>query len=538
MVLGQVKKGVILFLFLSLISSYTCKAADLKKKTESLQKTYGGTYRNPLPFKPKTLDPALSTDIYAVTVIQQLYDGLVQFDKDLNIIPAIAKAWKISLDGLTYTFYLREGVKFHNGKEVTAEDFVYSFTRILDPDVKSSSVRFFTNILGAKEFQRGLSKGVKGLKALSKYILEITLLEPYSPFITILAMKGAKVVPKEEVEKWGKDFGKHPVGTGAYKFVSWRDNEIVLETNKDYFEGRPYLDRIVYKIFPGRDVEKMFKEFASGGLENSEIPDNMRDYVIKSRKYYVIKRPILSLLFHGLNTKIMPLNNKKIRQAINFAVNKEKIIQEAYNGKHIKANSILPPGIPGYEAKQSEYSYNPEKAKRLLVETGYPEGKGIPRLKLWSASTTESTKRQLNIVKSNLAEIGIKVNFYFQKDWPKYESHLSAKKVPFFRYAWYADFPDPCNFLDILFLADSKYNFVSYKNKEVEKLLKKGRGEINYLKRMEIYREVEKIIMDDAPIVSLLHYSFEEAYQPYVNGVVVNALGSPYIPMKKVWFSR
>ena len=155
--------------------------------------------------------------MYSVTVIQQVFDGLVQFDKDLNIIPAIAKSWKISPDGLTYTFYLREGVKFHNGREVTAKDFVYSFTRILDPETKSSSSDFFDRILGAKEFMDRKAKEVKGLIAEDKYTLKIILSEPYAPFISILAMKGAKVVPREEIEKSGIDFGKSPVGTGPFQ---------------------------------------------------------------------------------------------------------------------------------------------------------------------------------------------------------------------------------------------------------------------------------------------------------------------------------
>ena len=179
----------------------------------------GGTYRRPLEFKLKTLDPAKSIDIHAVTVIQQIFDGLVQFDKDLNVIPAIARSWKVSPDGLIYTFFLREGVKFHNGREVTSTDFVYSFTRILDPETKSSSFDFFTRILGAKEFIDGKAKEVKGLIAQDKYSLKIVLSEPYAPFLSILAMKGAKIVPKEEVEKLETDFGKSPVGTGPFKFV-------------------------------------------------------------------------------------------------------------------------------------------------------------------------------------------------------------------------------------------------------------------------------------------------------------------------------
>src|SRR3989304_1676333 len=220
----------------------------------------GGVYRRPLEFSPKTHDPALSIDIYAVAVIQQVFDGLVQFDKDLNTIPAIARSWKISPDGLTYTFYLREGVTFHNGREVTAEDFVYSFTRILDPETKSSSSNFFTGVVGTKEFMERKAKEVKGLVAQGNYILRITLSEPYVPFISILAMKGAKVVPREEIEKSGANFGRFPVGTGPFKFVSMKEGEeIVLEANPDYFEGRPYLDKVILKIFHGDPSEEIFR---------------------------------------------------------------------------------------------------------------------------------------------------------------------------------------------------------------------------------------------------------------------------------------
>src|SRR4030042_5324734 len=169
--------------------------------------SWGGTYRRPLQFVPRTLDPAFSTDIYAVTVIQQLFDGLVQFDKNLNIIPAIARSWKISHDGLTYTFYLREGVKFHNGREVTTEDFIYSLTRIIDPKTKSPAANFLDRVKGFKEFQEGRSNYVTGLKSKGRYIFETKLTEPYSPVLSILGMNKFKVLPKEEVEKLGVAFG-------------------------------------------------------------------------------------------------------------------------------------------------------------------------------------------------------------------------------------------------------------------------------------------------------------------------------------------
>src|SRR4030043_1374902 len=202
----------------------------------------GGAYHRPLEFNPKTLDPPLAIDMYAVTIIQQIFDGLVQFDKDLNVIPAIAKSWKISPDGLTYKFNLKEGVKFHNGREVTADDFIYSFTRIIDSKTKSPAASFLAKEIGFKEFQEGKVSNVKGLRAIDKYTFEIKLSEPYSPFLSILGMNKFKVLPKEEVERSGILFGKSPVGTGPFKFVSMKEREeIVLEENPDYFERRPYL---------------------------------------------------------------------------------------------------------------------------------------------------------------------------------------------------------------------------------------------------------------------------------------------------------
>ncbi len=183
----------------------------------------GGTYRRPLEFSPNTLDPALHIDLYADTVNQQLFDGLVQFDKDLNVIPAIAKSWKISLDGLTYTFYLREGVNFHNGREVTADDFIYSFTRIIDPKNKSPGAHLLEKVLGFNELQDGKSTYAEGLRSLGKYIFEIKLSRPFSPFISALGACFCKVVPREEIEKSGSVFAGMPVGTGPFKFVSMKE---------------------------------------------------------------------------------------------------------------------------------------------------------------------------------------------------------------------------------------------------------------------------------------------------------------------------
>jgi len=499
----------------------------------------GGIYRRPLEFNPKTLDPALSIDTYADTVTQQVFDGLVQFDKDLNAIPAIAKSWKISPDGLTYTFYLREGVKFHHRREVTADDFIYSFTRIIDPETKSSSIDFFTQILGAKEFIDKKDKEVKGLTALDKYTLRIILSEPYAPFISILAMRGAKVVPKEEVEKSGIDFGKYPIGTGPFKFVSMKEGEeIILEANPDYFEGRPYLDKIIFKIFHGAPREEILRQFKEGKLEDSFIPFRDVEEMAKSKQYVFLQKPMLSLRFYGLNSQIEPLKIEKIRKAINFSVPKELIGRDILKGMAHLTDRIIPLGMPGYTPIKGSFGYQPQKAKQLLREAGYPEGKGLPPIEFWSAAKAELAVKELEMVKTYLSQIGINLNIQYETQWPKFQEILSSRGAPMFMFAWYADFPDPDNFLWTLFHSKSKYNYTAYSNPEVDRLLDRARAERDYLKRMEMYRKIEEIILDDAPIVPMVNHLFQMVYQPYVRGVEVSALGGPYIPMKKIWLKK
>jgi peptide/nickel transport system substrate-binding protein/oligopeptide transport system substrate-binding protein len=525
-----------LFWFISIFTNEVIGEKIVKQEEKSV---FGGTYRRPLDFMPKILDPALSTDIYAVTIIQQLFDGLVQFDKDLNVIPAIAKSWKISPDGLIYTFYLREGVKFHNGKEVMSNDFVYSFTRIIDPKTKSPGASFLDRILGFKEFQEGKANHVRGLNATGKYIFEMKLSEPYAPFLSVLGMNKFKVLPKEEVEKPGVDFGKSPVGTGPFKLVSLKEGEeIVLEANPNYFEGRPYLDKIIFKIFHGAPWEGIFRNCLGGALEETKIPFKEFRDPNKLKNLYIVRKPMLSLRFYGMQIKTKPFDNKKVRQAINFAINREQMDRDVFQGIDSITDRIIPLGMPGFSPAKIPYSYNPKRAKELLLEAGYPGGKGMPPIEFWSAQKAEMAQKELEIVKSNLANIGINLQIHTETNWKRFEEMMISYKTPMFRYAWYADIPDPDNFLGILFHSKSKYNFMGYRNPEADRLLDRARSERDYLKRMEIYRKVEEIVLEDATIVPTINHLFQMAYQPYVKGIAVNALGGPYIPMKKIWLKK
>jgi oligopeptide transport system substrate-binding protein len=535
---NNIVTGVVLPLFLiGLFSSFLNEA--LAEGREVKISRIGGTYRKALEFKPRTLDPALATDIYSVSVIQQVFDGLVQFDKDLNIIPAIAKSWKISADGLTYTFYLREGVRFHNGREVTAEDWIYSFTRIMDPKTKSPAANFLDRVLGFNEFPGGKCDSVGGLSAKGKYIFEIKLSESYSPFLSILGMNKFKVLPKEEVEKAGGHFGRFPIGTGPFRFTSMKEGEeIVLETNEDYFEGRPYLDGIIFKVFHGAPRKRIFKEFKEGNLDESFIPSDELEDVVREKRYLFLQKPMLSLRFYGFNLLVEPLNDKNVRKAINFAIYKRAIISGIHKNQYKVAKGILPPGLPGYDPQRNPYPFDLKQAREFLSRSDFSKSKEAKSLEIWSASDSEAAQKELDEIKSQLREIGIQSNIHFETDWPKFVSLLMANRLPVFIRAWYADFPDPDNFLGTLFHSTSRYNYMAYRNSKVDHLLEQARKEQDYLKRMEMYRSIENMVLEDAPIVPMVHHLFQTVYQPYVRGIEVNALGGPYIPMKKIWFKK
>jgi len=532
------KIATIIFLvsFISLHIPSQNSHSEVKEKEVSAR---GGTYRRPLEFMPRTLDPALAADIYSVTVIHQLFDGLVQFDQNLNIIPAIAKSWKISRDGLNYTFFLREGVKFHNGREVTADDFVYSFTRIADPKSKTSAAHLLEKVSGVKEFENGKTNYVEGFKSLGKHTFEIKLDSPYYPFLSILGIINFKAVPKEEIEKAGAIFSRNPIGTGPFRFASMKEKEeIILTGNREYFEGKPDLDKILFKIFHGAPRERILKEFKEKGLEESFIPPEEMEEVVEGKPYLFLQKPILSFRFYGLNSLSKPLDNKNLRKAINFAINKKAILSEIHKNQFHLSKGILPLGMPGFDPGKDPYPYDEARAARLMSDAGFPKGEGLPSLEIWSASKSEAAQRELNEIRSQLSKIGIQCIIHFETNWPNFESKLRENKAPVFIYAWYADYPDPDNFLGALFYSKSRSNFTRFHRPEVDRLLDQARAERDYLKRMGMYRKIEGMILEEAPIVPMINHLFQMVYQPYVRGIEVNALGGPYIPMKKMWLNK
>lgn len=496
-------------------------------------------YRRPLGNDPTTLDPARISDIYGRAVAQQVFDGLVQFDQTLNVVPGVAEFWKASRDGRTWTFTLRKGVRFHHGRELTADDVVFSLTRILDPAMKSGAAEALGVIVGAAEFRRGESPRVAGLTAVDRHTVRISLREALAPFVSTLAIGHARIVPRDLVEQQGSEFGTAPVGTGPFRFVRWeRGKEVVLDANQEYWDGAPRIDRLVYRIFAGGQLDSMYEQFVQGHLEDTPIPT--RDYVriVSTGGYQHVRRPMFSHRHYGLNTRVKPLDDRRIRQALVHAIDREAIVAEVFGGRHIPARGILPPGTLGFNPKLAGHPYDPARARALLAEAGYPGGRGLPALTVWSSVRHDGIVREHEQIRRYLQDVGIEVDFQYQTNWPTFIGMLERRAAPVFLHAWFADVPDPDNFLFKLFHSRSPRNFFGYANPVVDDLLDRARNARTPEQRVALYRQAEQMIVDDAPIIPFWHYAYERVFQPYVRSVEVSGLGDPYIPLRKIWLER
>jgi peptide/nickel transport system substrate-binding protein/oligopeptide transport system substrate-binding protein len=499
----------------------------------------GGVYRRPLGHDPATLDPARVRDVYSLAVGQQLFDGLVQFDQTLSITPGLAQFWVASRDGLTWTFTLRKGVKFHHGREVTADDVIYSFTRLVDPKTRSGGADHFMSVQGAPDFRQGKARQIAGLVAVDRYTVRITLTETAVPFVSVLAVGQAKIVPRELVEEQGEAFGLQPVGSGPFRFVRWeRGKEIVLAANPDYFDGAPKLDRLVFRIFPGERLDSVFAEFQAGALEDSPIPSKDYRKIIASQSFQYVRRPMFNLRHYGINTRMKPLDDKRVRQALLYAIDRDAVTSEVWLGRHPVARGILPPGTLGFNPKLRGYSYEPARARDLLAQAGYPGGRGLPPLVIWSSARSDEILREHERIRKDLEAVGITPDFQYNPDWPSFSRAMTERKLPIYLRGWSADVPDPENFLSKLFHSTSPWNYGSYANPAVDALLDRARAETDVARRVELYRRVEEMILEDAPAVPISHHTYERLFQPYVKGVEVSGLGDPYILFRKVWLER
>jgi ABC-type transport system substrate-binding protein len=466
---------------------------------------------------PTTLDPALITDVQGGGIAAKLFNGLVRFNENLDIIADIARSWRLSEDQLTYTFRLRHDARFSNGRKITARDFRYSFERVLTPKTKAPLTWVLDKIEGANDFIAGRSAVISGIHVVDDYTLVLKLEKPFGPFLSLLAMTTAYVVPREEVERLGQDFGTHPIGSGPYVLSEWKHGQyLMLAAREDYFEGKPKLNGIYYRVIP-EDLTAVM-EFETGHLDVLLIPSSeYRRYTTDPAwRDLVFGRPGLNTYYLGLNCTRPPFNDVRVRQAVNIAIDRQHILNTVFEKRGVLAVGPIPPGL--WKARTltlavANYSYNPERAKALIREAG-AEGATINIYITLDAEVLDI----IEVIQNYLTKVGLKVNIT-QLDWSAFKDAINEGKPDAFWMSWWADYPDPENFLFPLFHSASEGsggNRTRCSDPELDRLIETAQRTMNERQRYRLYRDAEDRIIKNAPWVFMWHKADYFVIQPWV----------------------
>lgn len=492
-----------------------------------------------------TLDPAFAKDQALIWACSQLYCGLIRLDEQLQATPCIAKSWTISDDGRCYTFSLRDDVRFHKSalfgtpdstRKVVASDFVYSLNRIVDDQVASPGRWIFQEVAD------------EGFEAPNDTTLVIRLKNAYAPFLSLLSMPYCYVVAHEVVDHYGEDYRKHPIGCGPFRLQMWKENvKLVMRRNPDYFEcdeegtPLPYLDAVAVTFIV--DKQTAFLEFVKGNLDfmnslDASYKDELLTRTGQLKEKYQQQIVMESTPF--LNTEYLgflmddqradnPLRDKRIRQAINYGFDRAKMMKYLRNGiGEPGERGFIPTGLPGADTDSLPsygYSYNPEKARSLLSAAGYPQGKGLGSITL---STTSSYLDLCRYIQQQLALIGIDIKLDVNPPAALREM-MAQGKSRWFRGSWIADYSDAENYLS-LFYSENRApmgpNYMHYSNNSYDQLYKRAKREPDDGLRYRMYRQMDSLLMDDAPVVVLYYDQILHFTHPNVSGLRSNAMNA------------
>ena len=475
---------------------------------------------------PPTLDPHKTSDTTSAFIIGEVYSGLVTLNTDLQIVPDIAERWEISEDGLVYTFHLLPDATFADGKPVTAQDFVYSLNRAADPELASPVARtYLSDIVGVSEVLDGEATEISGVRAIDERTLEMTIDAPKAYFLAKLTYPTAFVVDKANVEAGGERWTDSPNSTGPFMLKEYRIGEhLILERNDNFYREPAYIDRVVFNLAGGQ---------AMALYENDEIDitgvgildlDRLRDPNEPLSKELKVVPPRLSVSYIGFNTEKPPFDDVNFRRALNFAIDKELIANEVYAGLIAPAYGILPPGFPGYTEGINGLEFSEALAIEAMCASTYADqenceqarAEGIENLEEKSFYSEDGPRIVLSvsgtggdvgigtqvILEMWKNTLGVEVEIQ-QVEWATYLQDLNDRKFQVFSLGWQADYPDPQDFLDILFHTDSETNHGAYSNPEVDAILEEARIERDGNRRVELYNKVEQMIIDDAAWVPL-----------------------------------
>ena len=478
---------------------------ETSSETASKEVVSGGVFRR-LWADPPTLDPHLVTDTTSAGLVVELFSGLVALNTDLQLVPDIAERWDISEDGKVYTFYLRDNAKFHDGKSITAGDFKWSIERSANPDTASPVAdTYLSDIVGLEAVLEGEKTDISGIKVIDEQTLQIEIDAPKAYFLAKLTYPTAYVLDKDNVEAGGRSWADTPNGSGPFKLKEYRIGErIILERNENYYREPPYLESVSMNLAGGQ---------AMAMYENDEIDitgvglfdlDRILDPAEELNKELVVAPPDFSISYVGFNASEPPFDDPKFRQALTHAVNKELIAKEVLSELVEPAYGILPPGFPGYNPGLTGLEFDAEKARQLLAESKYPDAETRPRIVVTVPGTGGTIGLDLEVViEMWKQELGVEVEIQ-QVEWATYLQDLNQQK--FQAYAglgWEADYPDPQDFLDILFHTESSLNHGKYSNLELDQILEEARIEPDVNRRLELYHIAEEVIVQDAPWLPL-----------------------------------
>jgi oligopeptide transport system substrate-binding protein len=469
---------------------------------------------------PITLDPAVASDAGSAAYIVEIFGGLVSIDKDLKIIPDLAENWDISPDGKTYTFHLRKNGMFHDGRPVTADDFKYSLDRTakLGQSVSTTADAYLGDIVGAREVTRGRADSISGVKVVDSSTLQINIDAPKSFFLAKLTYPTAFVVDKTQVDSNPRNWTRKPNGTGPYKVQEWRLNErILLTANDRYHLGAPSVKRVLYNLAGGSSLT----QYENNEVDVSGISINDIERVQSTRdplnKEYVTG-PNLSISYVGFNSKTPPFDDPKVRLAFAKSIDKEQAARVILKNMLPVANSIMMPGLPGYNKEAKAPTFDPAAARQLLADSKYKDARGLGTITMTEigggASAGFDTQAFIEMWKTNL---GVDVRIA-QSESASFFDDLDRGKLQMFSIGWIMDYPDPEDLIDLLFYSKSRQNNTGYANAQVDGLVEQARTEQDVTKRLKMYQDAEQIILDDAAWVPLYYGRDHFVVKPYVKG--------------------
>jgi len=481
------------------------------------------------------LDPAMGINVFAT---EQIFDGLVRLDNDLIPSPALARSWTRSEDGKLHVFRLREGVKFHNGKELTSQDVKFSFERLIRRETNSPFREYFQGkVVGAKEYAEGKASDVAGFKAPDRYTFEVQWLNPNVSALYVLGMSYCKILPRESVLAEGKSFFWKPAGTGPFKFDSWvRTTRLVeagvsLVRNGDYYgDKKPYLD--------GLDISPLFTvdQFVN---EEIDVMPYFSDRMARAG-CQVMDGGLQSITLLLLSCSVSPLDRPSVRKALALGIDKGALAQAVQGGGFNRraTNNYIPSQWPGFFPLDEAYDFTPKKARMILEEQGFYSGKVFPEISLYLPFPRNETHQALAAaLEGQLSKLGISLN---QESYRSLPDAKDARRPFLVLVDWIMDFPDPETIIPPLFQSASAINRANerYANPRLDKLLDEAVRERSGERRGDLFRQMERILIEDLPAIPLYANEQRIAIQPFVRGLKVSPLGFNYIDAKEIWLDR